>query len=184
MSTAEEKIVLGSGKLYIDEFVEGVIPADEVLEVEENLLGLISGGADIEYKPKSYEATDDLGIVSKTVLTEEEVTMKSGVMTWNGNTLERICSTARVTEDLVTGKRTVKVGGLQMQNGKKYVIRFLHEDKADGNIRLTIVGTNEAGFVFKFAKDKETVTDVEFKAKPLDSDGTKIIFEEDIPKTV
>lgn len=179
MSTADEKIVLGSGKLYIDEFVGDAIPTDILLEVDTNLLGLISGGAELSYKPKFYTAEDDLGLVSKTILTEEEVTLKSGIMTWNGNTLEKICSTARVT--VLAGKRTVKIGGVSNQDGKNYVIRFVHEDALDGNIRVTIVGKNEAGFSFKFAKDKETIVDAEFKATPMDSDGTKIIYEEDIP---
>lgn len=179
MSTAGEKIVLGSGKLYVAEFVADTIPTDAVLEVSGNLLGLIQGGATLEYKPKFYEASDDLGLMTKTVITEEEVSLKSGLMTWNGNTLKKICSTARVIE--AAGKRTVKIGGPGNQDGKKYVIRFLHEDKVDGDIRVTIVGNNQAGFAFKFLKDKETVVDVEFIAAPMDAEGTKIIFEEDIP---
>jgi hypothetical protein len=179
MATADEKIVLGSGKLYIDEFVGNVIPTNVLLEVEANLLGLIQGGATVEYKPSFYEAKDDLGLVSKTILTDEEIILKSGVMTWNGNTLTKLCATARVVE--AAGKRTVKIGGVGMQDGKQYVIRFVHKDAVDGDIRLTIVGTNQAGFSFQFMKDKETIVDTEFKAAPMDSEGTKIIYEEDIP---
>lgn len=178
MSASGDKIVLGSGKLYTSVF-SGTIPDDTILEVESNLLGLIQGGATLEYKPKFYEVTDDLGLVQKTILTEEEVTLKSGVLTWCGKTLSKLCSTARVTE--AAGKRTVKIGGLQNQDGKQYVIRFVHEDATDGDIRITIVGSNQAGFSFKFLKDKETVVDAEFKAAPLDSEGTKIIYEEEIP---
>lgn len=176
---SEERIILGSGKLYILEFTAGAIPTDAALEVSENLLGLITSGATLEYKPKFYEASDDLGLMSKTVVTEEEVSLKSGIMTLSGNTLKKICSTARVTES--AGKRTVKIGGLGNQDGKVYVVRFLHEDKIDGDVRVTIVGNNQSGFSFKFLKDKETIADVEFIAVPLDSEGTKIIFEEDIP---
>lgn len=178
MSTAGDKIVLGSGKLYTSVF-SGTIPDDATLETESNLLGLIQGGATLEYKPKFYEVTDDLGLVQKTILTEEEVTMKSGILTWCGKTLAKLCATARVTE--AAGKRTVKIGGLANQDGKQYVIRFVHEDATDGDIRVTIVGNNQAGFSFKFLKDKETVVDAEFKAAPLDSEGTKIIYEEEIP---
>jgi len=179
MSVEGEKIVLGSGKLYIDVFTAGAIPTDELLEVETNLLGLISGGATLDYKPKFYEATDDLALVSKTILTEEVVTMKSGIMTWCGKTLEKLCATARVTEAL--GKRTVKIGGIGNQDGKLYVIRFVHQDAMDGDIRVTIVGNNQAGFAFNFVKDKETIIDAVFTAMPMDSEGTKIIYEEDIP---
>lgn len=178
----KERMVLGSGKLFIMLFT-GEIPEDVVIETPDNKLGAISGGATVEYKPSFYEAKDDLGTVSKTVLTEEEATLKSGVITWNGKTLEKLCSTARVNDDTTKGKRTVKVGGVGNQNHKKYLIRFLHEDDADGDIRVTVVGNNEAGFAFAFSKDKETVVDVEFKAKPMDGEGTLIMYEEDIQKS-
>lgn len=181
MSTADEKIVLGSGKLYTMLF-NGTIPDNDVIETDDNLLGLISGGADLEYKPKFYEVTDDLGLVQKSILTEETVTLKSGVLTWNGNTLTRLCSTARLTES--NGKRIVKIGGINNQDGKMYIIRFVHTDKADGNIRVTIVGNNQAGFGFKFTKNKETVVDTTFQASPMDGEGTQIIYEEDIPVAI
>ncbi len=179
MPTEAEKIVLGSGKLYVMEYTAPTIPTDLLLEVADNLLGFIQGGATLDYKPSFYEAKDDLGLASKTVLTEEEVTLKSGVMTWNGNTLKKLCSTARVVEG--SGKRTVKIGGISNQDRKNYVIRFVHEDAIDGDIRVTIVGSNQAGFSMAFLKDKETVIDAEFKAMPHDAEGTKIIFEEEIP---
>lgn len=174
----KDKIVLGSGKTYIAEFT-GSIPTDTVLEVEANLLGYIQGGASLEYKPEFYTAEDDLGYVKKTILTKEEATFKTGIMTWYANTLSRICSTARVTE--TETKRTVKIGGVSNQDGKKYIVRFVHEDETDGDIRVTIVGNNQSGFTLAFAKDKETVIDAEFKALPHDSEGTLIIYEEEIP---
>ena len=77
-------------------------------------------------------------------------------------------------------KRTVKIGGIKNQNHKRYLIRFLHEDSEDGNIRVTIVGRNEAGFSFTFAKDAESTIEPQFKAHPIDKDGTLLIFDEDI----
>ncbi|WP_291634543.1 hypothetical protein [Clostridium sp.] len=177
----KQKITLGSGKLYTDVFTE-TIPTDLLLEVDANLLGLIEGGAAIEYKPKFVTVTDDLGLVSKTILTEEEATMKSGVMTWNANTLAKICSTARVTETI--DKRTVLIGGISNQDGKQYVIRFVHLDPIDGDVRVTIVGSNQAGFKMAFTKDKATIVDAEFKAEPNDAEGTLIIYEETIPVVV
>lgn len=170
-----ERIVLGSGKLYITEFTDA-IPEDSVIEAEENLLGYIQGGATLNYTPTFYEAKDDLGIVSKKIITDEEAVLKSGVMTWNGNTLKKLTPTARVTENENT--RTVKIGGVGNNDGKKYVIHFVHVDKLDGDIRITIVGSNESGFELSFAKDKETVINAEFKAQPHDKDGTLILFKE------
>lgn len=170
-----ERIVLGSGKMYVAEFT-GEIPEDSVIEAEENLMGYIQGGATLSYTPTFYEAKDDLGIVSKKVITQEEAVLKSGIMTWNGDTLKKLTPTARVTDDVTN--RTVKIGGVGNNDGKKYVLHFVHVDKVDGDIRITIVGSNEAGFELSFAKDKETVINAEFKAQPHDKDGTLILYKE------
>ncbi|HAO61550.1 MAG TPA: hypothetical protein DCQ90_06440 [Erysipelotrichaceae bacterium] len=176
--TVEEKIVLGSGKLYVMEFTT-TIPTDLLLEVDANKLGDVQGGAVLTYKPKFYTAKSDDGAVAKTIITEEEATLKSGVMTWCGATLKKLAATARVTE--AEGKRTVKIGGIANQDGKKYAIRFLHDDPVNGTIRITVVGNNQAGFALAFTKDKETVVDAEFTALPHDSEGTLILYEEQIP---
>ncbi|HHT47542.1 MAG TPA: hypothetical protein GX004_09730 [Firmicutes bacterium] len=174
-----EKIVLGSGKLYVVEF-SGTIPENAVLETEENRLGYIKGGASIEYTPTFYEVKDDLGRVFKKILTEEQATLKSGILTWDLNKLNKLCNTGSITEDAVNNIRTLKIGGIGNYDGKKYVIHFLHEDPEDGDLRVTIVGSNEAGFTIAFAKDAETVVNAEFKAQPADDDGTLIILQEDI----
>lgn len=182
----KESIVLGSGDLYCTDF-EGTdkeLPTNEEIEKEENRLGHIKGGASIEYKPSFYEAKDDMGKVSKVILTEEEATLKSGIMTWCGTTLEKLCATARVSEDKDKKKRIVKIGGVGNATGKKYILHFVHKDDQDGDIRVTIVGNNQAGFTIAFAKGSETVIDAEFKAQPQDKDGTLILYEEDMePRT-
>lgn len=177
MKRTKETITLGSGKIYAMDYVDE-IPTDETIEVSENLLGYIKGGAELEYSPEFYDAKDDLGIVQKTIITEEEAILKSGIMTWNADTLAKLAATSRVTEG--DGTRTLKVGGVANQNGKKYIIRFVHEDAVDGDVRITIVGQNQSGFTLSFMKDDETVIDAEFKALPnLDKEGTLILFEEE-----
>ena len=175
-----ERVVLGSGKLFTTVF-DGTIPEDSVIETEENRLGDIQGGASAEYKPTYYTVEDDLGLVKEDYIVAEEVTFKSGILTWNGNTLSKICATAKVTEDKTKGKRTVKIGGLSKDNGEKRLFRFVHEDKKKGDVRITMIGKNQAGFSMAFAKDKETVINAEIKGTPLDNEGTLIIYEEDIP---
>lgn len=176
-----EKIVLGSGKLYVMNYT-GELPDDTTLEVQDNLIGWIQGGATLQYTPTFYEAKDDLGMVSKKFLTDEEVILRSGIMTWNGQTIAKLTATARVDET-EAGVRTVKIGGIGNYNGQQYVIHFLHEDNVDGDIRITIVGSNEAGFEMSFAKDQETVINAEFKAQPQDNEGTLILYKEE-DKTV
>lgn len=172
-----EVITLGSGDLMIKEYTD-TMPSYTDFDATTDLLGRISGGASIEYKGTWYEAKDDTGKVVKTIITEEEATLKSGVITWNGKTLEKLCSTARVTE--ADGLRTVKIGGVGNHNGKSYALCFHHIDKADGDVWLLIRGVNQAGFSLAFVKDKETVIDAEFKCLPQDNEGTLIQYVEEI----
>ena len=176
-----DRIILGSGKIFATEFTGGTIPENATIETAKNRLGHIKGGATLEYAPEFYIAKDDLGEVQKSRLVNEEVKLKSGIMTLDGNNISKLAATARVTE--ASGKRTVKIGGAGNDDGKKYLIRFLHEDAEDGDIRVTIVGRNESGFSLSFAKDAETVVDAEFTAFPNDSEGTLVIYEETIPTT-
>jgi len=171
-----DRIVLGSGNLYVTEYT-GNIPLDDIIETPENLIGAIKGGASLEYSASKYTAIDDSGKRTKNILTEETAKIKTGIMTWNGRTLEKLSSTARVSES--GKKRTVRIGGIQNQNGKNYLVRFHHLDPKDGDCRVTIVGTNQAGLTLVFAKDKETVINAEFQAMPQ-PDGTLIIYEEEI----
>lgn len=177
-----ERIVLGSGKLYVTTatITGGVytIPADGTIETAANLLGYIKGGATLEYTPSYYTVKDDLGIVSKRFLTEEEVVFKSGILTWNGEVLDKLSSTATVDET-VTGKRTVKIGGIDNFDNQMYVIRFVYSD-GDDKTRITVVGNNTAGFELQFQPDSETVLNAEFECVPgVGAQGVMIVYTED-----
>jgi len=172
-----KRITLGSGKLYLIPYTD-TVPEKETICVEENLLGYIKGGASLEYTPTFYEAKDDLGYVIKTIITEESALLKSGILTFNGNTLEKLCDTGRVTEDATKKLRTIKIGGIGNAQGNRYVICFHHEDPIDGDIWVIIVGQNQAGFTLAFAKDAETVIDAEFKCLSQDNEGTLIKYIE------
>ena len=179
-----DKIVLGSGKLYIDTITatSGVytIPADSSIEADAKLLGYIKGGATLEYTPTFYTVKDDLGCVSRRYLTEEAVVFKSGILTWNADVLDKLCSTATVTSS--TGKKTVKIGGIDNYDNQMYIIRFVHEDATEGDIRLTVVGNNTAGFELQFQPDTETVLNAEFECVPgVGTAGTLVVYEEEIP---
>lgn len=169
-----EKIVLGSGKLYVAEYSGGAIPEDVTLEVDSNRLGDIKGGCSISYTPTFYDVSDDLGLVKKTFLTNEEVKLTSGVLTWNGKTLEKLCSTARVSES--GSKRTVKIGGITKFNDKSYVVRFV---STQGH-RVTIIGSNKGTLEFAYNPSTETVINVEFNAQAMDAEGTLVEFVESI----
>lgn len=174
-------ITLGSGDLMVKEYDGTTMPAYTDFKVDTDLLGHISGGCTLEYSGEWYEAKDDTGKVVKTIITEEEATLKSGIITWNGKTLEKLCSTARVEDK--SGIRTVKIGGVGNYNGKSYALCFHHTDKQDGDVWLVVRAVNQGGFSLAFVKDKETVIDAEFKCLPQDDEGTLIQYIEQIGET-
>lgn len=173
-----KKIPLGSGDVYVVEW-KGTMPADAIFEAELNRLGHIQGGASLEYKPTYYTAKDDLNRVSKELVTDEEATLKLGIITWNTNTLNKLISTGKVEENRETGRRTLKIGGLANQENKKYAFRFVNRDAVDGDTRVTIIGSNQAGLTLSYAKDKEATINPEIKASPM-PDGSLIIIDEEI----
>ena len=170
-------ITLGSGKIYLAPYTNSV-PDVTTLCVEDNLLGYIKGGASLEYTQETYEEKDDLGFVSKIITTSEEAILKCGLLTWNGDTLQKLIDRCTVTTDGT--KRIVKIGGAANGQGANYAICFHHEDATDGDLWILIVGRNTAGATLTFAKDAGTVLEPEFKAMPHDDNGTLVQLIEEI----
>lgn len=179
---SKERIVIGSGDLHYMEF-DGKLPEIDVICTKANLLGYINGGAAVEYKPTPYTAKDDRGLVSKTIITDEEALLKSGIMTFDANTLAVLVSTGRVSTSSDGKRRIIKVGGPGNDNGKSYVFCFHHTDKKDGDIWILIVGKNKAGFTLSFLKNKETIIDAEIICEPQDDEGTLIQYIEEIKES-
>ena len=176
---SKENITLGSGVPYIMEYT-GAMPSVDDICKDENRLGYVKGGAELSYTAENYEEKDDLGYVSKVIVTSEEAILKLGLLTWNGETLKYLADRCAVTE--ASGKRTIHIGGAGNAQGKEWVICFKHEDKKDGNLWVLIRGTNTAGFTLTFAADSGTVVEPEFKALPQpDGKGTLITLVEEIP---
>lgn len=173
------QIVLGSGELYVAPYnPQTGIPEDIALEVSSNQMGLIKGGASVEYKPTEYEIFDDAYQVHQRFITSEEVTFKSGVLTWNVETLKNLIAKGTYTDNEASGKRTLKLGGKSARLMDEYVIRFVHTYSDGNKLRITLVATASNGFSLAFAPDKETVIDAEFKAKAHDEHGVQLIIED------
>lgn len=182
MEKAPERIILGSGYIHLATFEKGAeIPEPQEFCTDENRYSYIKNGASLEYSNEVQEAKDDMGKVSKVIITEETATLKAGLMTLTGNTIDKLCDTARVSVSEDGKYRTTKIGGIGNRKGAKYVICFHHVDPEDGDIWVMIVGQNQAGFTLQFAPSDATVVDAEFKAMPnLDGEGTLIKFVEEI----
>ena len=181
MAKRDNKVItLGSGRIYATAFSD-TLPTVDTICVDDNLLGYIKSGASLEYTQETYEEKDDLGIVSKIITTSEEALLKCGLITWNGETLQKLVDRCQVTE--AAGKRTTKIGGAGNAQGGYYALCFMHEDKNDGNVWVLIKGLNTAGFTLTFSAEEGTLVEPEFKALPHDDNGTLIQFIEEIPAT-
>ena len=170
-------IPVGSGHLYADAFT-GSIPADSVIEAEENRLGYIEKGATVQYKPTSKVLKDDLGIIQRVVITDETVTLKASMNAWSSANLDVLCASGRITE--TAGHRTIKIGGLNYASNKLWLFRFVHHDKQYGDVRITIVGTSTGGFTLSYKPDDAGNLDLEVTAQPSDNEGTLILYDEEV----
>jgi hypothetical protein len=171
-------ILLGSGDSYLMEFANSM-PTREQLFIEANRAGYTKGGAALSYEETTQMETDDQGYVSKIITTDEKAKLKLGLITWNATTIDKVVDRAKVTES--NGIRTAKIGGKGNEKGKYYVAGFHHHDEKDGDVWVRIMGRNEAGLNLTFGKDGATLVEPEFTALPHDTDGTLIIYDEEIP---
>ena len=171
-------ITIGSGYPYLIPYTD-TVPTVEEICVEKNLLGYCQGGAALEYSADSHVEKDDMGRVQKIVTIGEEMILKLGLLTWNGNTLQNLIDRCKVTEE--DGKRITKIGGEGNAQGKYYVVCFHVPDKVDGDLWVLIVGRNTAGATLTFATDEGTKLEPEFTAIAQDEDGTLAQLIEALP---
>lgn len=172
------RIPLGSMDFYVVEF-SGTVPQDSAIETESNMIGRTKNGGTVNYSSTWYEAASDDGKARKRKLTAESASISYGNITWNGNTISKLVATARTSEE--SNKRTTKIGGIVNDNGKRYLIRGVHKDPVDGDVRITGVGVNTGGWEAIYSPTQETIITPTFELEPkLDSDGTLLIYEEEV----
>jgi hypothetical protein len=150
------EIILGAGEVFMYEFEGTAIPTNEIIETEEHNVGSCSGGFSIDYKPEKYDVKDQYGKTVKSFTISEEITAKTGILTW---TLDRLSllSTAKIEDKIVEDKKikTLTFGG--GGSLKTVLLRFVHT-KPDGNkIRFTMIGQGGNGFAIEFAQKELTV---------------------------
>lgn len=186
---SKENITLGSCHVYLEAFTDTVpssITAIQALCTSEKLLGHIKGGASLEYTQTTTVEKDDFGTVRKVITTEEDAKVKLGLITWNGETLQKLIDRCDVTEETATVQgtqrkyRVAKIGGAGNAQGGYYILILKHVDNVDGNVYIMLVGKNTAGASLKFANDAGTLVEPEFTAIPSDEAGTLIYMYEDL----
>ena len=160
MMADKDEIILGACEVYMYEFKGEAVPEHATIETEEHNVGHTSGGASVEYKPTKYDVENSYGKIVKSFITKEEVTAKTGLLTWKLSNLA-LLSTAKFTADKTDKKRTLKFGGGGAL--KNVLIRFVHEKENGKKIRFTMIGSAGNGFSIGF-NDKELSVDAEISA--------------------
>lgn len=174
-----KNITLGSGKLYLAKRTGSEELNLKSIAVEANQIGLIKGGATLSYKPTIYTVNDDLQIVIKRFITSEEVTLTSGIITFDLAALHTIVGNNEYSDDAETKIRTMKLGNPGAVEQEEYVVCFVHE-KTDGTvIRVGMACTNNDGLTLAFTVDKETQVDMTFTAVSSNDKGVLCVIEED-----
>jgi len=173
------RIALGSVDIYMTECSSNSIsdiPADNVIEVEANLIGRTKDGGELSYTTEFYDAKSDDGKAARSDMTDDSATLSFGLITWNGDTITKIVPTASAT--VSGGRRRTLIGGIANKDDKTYIIRAVHKDKVKGDIRYTMIGRNVNGFAAAYKPGAETTITPEIKAEPFD-DGHLIVMDED-----
>jgi hypothetical protein len=156
----EDTILLGSGDLYLGQ-VDPNATEEEIQAALVNV-GAISGGATLTYKPTFQDVESANRGTIMSFLTKEEVTFKSGLLTWNLENLAKL-SAASYSEDTTAGIRRIGIGGLN--NVPVNYLRFVHTKPAGKKLTVNIFrAQSQSGFEIIFDPEKAVVLDAEFKA--------------------
>lgn len=150
-----DDIIMGAGEVYMQEFEDDAIPDNEEIETPEHNVGHCSGGFSVDYKPEKYDIKNQYGKIVKSVITSEEVTANTGILTWNLHNLA-LLSTAKFVEDKVKKTRTLIFGGSNNKL-KRVLVRFVHTKDNDKKLRFTMIGQGGNGFAIEFTTKELTV---------------------------
>ncbi len=184
MARTKKSVPLGSGIAYIVEYTHDNMPSAAelvALATDNNKSGETKGGATFTYTANVHKEQDDHGVVMRIITLDEEAKIRWGQFTWAPDAITKYAATGRVVKD--RDYTVIKLGGLQNDNGKRYIIIFKQIDPELGDLYLALVGTNTAGITIAFARDATSKLEPEFTALPCDEEGTLAIMFEALPKS-
>lgn len=170
------EILIGACDVYMYDFTGTEVPENAVIETDEHNVGHCSSGFTVDYKPTKYDVKNQYGQIVKSAVTEEAISAKTGVLTWNLANMA-LLSTGEYTEDREGAARKLVFTG----NGKALktvLIRAVHTKENGKKIRFTMIGQGGSGFAIAF-ENKEVTIDAEITGiKKVD--GFLASFEEEL----
>ena len=157
----KDEILLGACDVYMYEFTGTELPEHSAIETPENNVGHCSGGFTVNYKPTKYDVKNQFGQIVKSAVTEEEVSAKTGILSWNLKNLA-LFSTAVLSEDKEQKKRTLVFTG-EGKALRTVLLRAVHTKENGKKIRFTMIGQGGSGFAIAW-ENKEVTVDAELTA--------------------
>ena len=157
----KDEILLGACDVYMYEFTGTELAEHSAIETPENNVGHCSGGFTVNYKPTKYDVKNQYGQIVKSAVTEEEVSAKTGILSWNLKNLA-LFSTAVLSEDKEQKKRTLVFTG-EGKALRTVLLRAVHTKENGKKIRFTMIGQGGSGFAIAW-ENKEVTVDAELTA--------------------
>ncbi|WP_100408439.1 hypothetical protein [Bacillus solitudinis] len=183
MSDNANSILFGAGELFVlPETVDLDTSTDSEIEAAMLKIGESSGESTLNYSTDFYDVKG--GVLNQTIasfVTSEEVMFNAGVCTLDMGILNEISATY-YSEDELTGKRTLGIGGKLTVPVKQLL--FIHTKRQDGKkLKLKMYkAQNRSGIQLTFNPESESVFNFEFKllADQSRQDGNIVKIEEEI----
>jgi len=173
----KEKVVLGAVDVYLADYdPEKDFDLDAMTANEENYFGNTQGGATLEYTPETYTVEDDMGRVRRNFMTKASATLKTGLLTYDVDSLARTLSVGTLTTP--SGKTRLQLPGGKAALRRKCVVAVYKDDETGEVIKIGMVATNTGALSMAFAKDKETVPEITFTAEPTGGSSVLVTIEE------
>ena len=140
------EILIGACDVYMYEFTGSEVPENAVIETDEHNVGHCSSGFTVDYKPTKYDVKNQYGQIVKSAVTEEAISAKTGVLTWNLANMA-LLSTGEYVEDGEGATRKIIFTG----NGKALKTVLI---RAEVTIDAEITGIKKIdGFLASFEEE-------------------------------
>lgn len=161
-ANGNNEILLGGGDVYIMPLTAGItaIPEDSAIETSEYNVGWCDSGFKVNYKPKTTEVYNQFNQLVKTFITREELSVKTGILTWNLKNISLLSNATMIPATNQNMTNTVVfTGSGELQT---VLLRFVYTKDNGKKIRFTMIGQGGSGFSMDFG-DKATSVNAEIK---------------------
>jgi len=174
-----KKTFYGSGSIYEIEYDESAVTIPttqtavksfaETYGIEDNQIGYLKGGFQVQLDATKLEDQSDLGEMKVSLITKEEGKMIFKLFNANGATISRLYPTAKTTDGITV------VGGLKGTEQKEHIILFIAADEAEGKTVFIAVGKNTTGFTLNWNPDSVEPFACEYSIIPYNTDGNLLV---------